>query len=296
MSKFSALLDRATQSVQDDYDHAHAQAVSGDSQRAGHGGEATWAGLLEQWGPGWPVVTRKYVVGPGGTSNEVDVILLRPDYPQHLHSEPEILASGVAAAFSSKLTLRKKDIIEAIQQKKLLVEVAGATPQNVQEALRGPFPFGLLSHSTDLFKSSDDFGTAMRELYIDLTEESSPPLVSHPREELDALLIANKAFFSGSRISLAPVGTPTADWSPVSTFNYHDANSSTKGVPLVQFVTWLAAAVSNGRHHALESLEPMFSATSSSGFMRPWSRDIYPDHIRDDVRQLLTNLGGPIMV
>lgn len=300
-NKFPALVERLARSVQDDYDEAHGHATKGDSQRAGHGGEATWARLLVEWGPGWPVVTRKYVVGPGGSSNEVDVIVLKPDYPSHLHREPEILASGVAAAFSSKLTLRKKDISEAILQKKRLIEVAAITPRTAVEALRGPFPYGLLAHSTGLHKLSHDFRAAVQESYEQAAHSSTNALISHPREELDALLVADAAFFSGSRISLVPVHTVSdvndaSTWLPVSVFNKHDDDGTTSGVPLVQFVTWVASVLATGERHALESLQPMFGASGSSGRIHPWPLTVYPEHLRDDRRRLFTSSGSPIMV
>jgi hypothetical protein len=149
-------------------------------------------------GPGWPVVTRKYIVGPKGESNEVDVIVLKPDYPVHLREEPSILITGVAAAFSSKLTLRREHIAEAIAQKKLILDTAGEPGGSAREVLGGGFSFGLLTHSTALFKGTDDFKGQMQDLYDEVGHNLERRVVTHPREELDALLIADSAFFSTS--------------------------------------------------------------------------------------------------
>lgn len=141
--KFDTLLERLAQSVADDYEEARTNATAGNPQRAGHEGEGTWTRILRDWGPGWPVVTRKYIVGPGGSSNEVDVVILRPDYPTHLHHEPSVLSSGVAAAFSSKTTARRADVFEAVTQKRQLLAAAGpAGSRSPREILQGPSPSG----------------------------------------------------------------------------------------------------------------------------------------------------------
>src|SRR3954454_18215226 len=82
-NRFHLLIKTLAQTVEQDYQEARKHAREDDSQRAAREGESTWLLLLTGWGPGWPVVTRKYIVGPSGDTNEVDAIVLKPDSPAH---------------------------------------------------------------------------------------------------------------------------------------------------------------------------------------------------------------------
>ena len=293
-NRFHLLLESLAGNVARDYREAQDHAREHDPQRAGHEGESTWKRLLENWGPGWPVVTRKYIVGPHGESNEVDVIVLKPDYPAHLHDEPSILISGIAAAFSSKLTLRKSHIAEAIEQKKLLVDIAGDLGGSARDALRGKFPFGLLAHSTAVLNGVEDFNQDMKNMYDQVGHSPGRPLVTHPREELDALLVADTAFFSTSRMSYLPAHPATGSEGPVSSFMGHDS-VDLSGAPLAQFITWLnSLCASEPGASSLEALKGMFGADSASGYQTRWPMSVYPEHLREDRRRLLNEFGSPL--
>lgn len=294
-SRFHTLLDNLARSVAADYAEAREHARQKDSQRAGHEGESTWQRLLEQWGPNWPVVTRKYIVGPDGTSNEIDVVVLKPDYPAHLQAESSVSISGVAAAFSSKLTLRRPDIAEAIDQKKRLVEIAGnlSSPAG---ALVGPFPFGLLAHSTEFLKNSPDFSSEMQLAYEGVAHGAANPLATQPNHELDALLVADRGFFSTTRVSLieGPIGGPDAySLSPMSSFSSYSYSSTTAATPLVQFITWVSSACAGTDSSSLSLLAQMFGIESASGYMTRWPLETYPEHIRRNLSTLLNEYGLP---
>lgn len=292
--RFDALLDGVARDLAASYSEARSYAIRNDPQRAGHAGEATWASLLEQWGPGWRVVTRKYVVGPGGESNEVDVLVLKPDYPDKLAAEASILASGIAAAFSSKLTFKRPHIVEAIEQKKLLLQVAGRPSGTVEQALTGPFPFGLLSHSTEIHAGKPDLPKHMQDIYEEVVHDATPSSVNEPMEELDAILIADRAFLSMSRVSLAP-GAPEGQWTPISSLDRYSEAATQPGAPLAQFITWLHSKLNSKASSSLQSLEPMFGADESSGYMKRWPLSIYPEHLRSDPKRLLDQFGSPII-
>lgn len=292
MSRFDLLLEALERSVATDYAEARAHVVQPDIQRAGHEGEATWQRLLSQWGPGWPVVTRKYVVGPGGDSNEVDVLVLKPDYPAHLHQESSILFSGVAAAFSCKLTLRRRDIIEALDQKRRLLTVAGNPQSNVRHALCGPFPFGLLAHSSDLPDNAAGFVESTRVLYDALAHSSVPRRVTQPSEELDAVLVADQAFFSTMRVAWLPAsGDQPAG--PASSFS-GPTGPVFPGSALTRFVTWLNDQTGEQGRGSLSGLSAMYRTNEGSGYMTRWSMDIYPEHLRTNPSALMAPpSGGP---
>lgn len=294
-NRFHQLLERVAAGVQSDYEEARQHARAKDPQRAGHEGESTWQRLIGQWGPGWPVVTRKYVVGPGGESNEVDIVILKPDYPSHLRDDASVLVSGVAAAFSSKLTLRREHIAEAIEQKKLLLDVAGRPTDSVEHVLCGPFPFGLLSHSTELFGRSEDLAADLQGLHEEIAYPKGSPLVTLPSEELDALLVADRAFLSARRASLIPDANPRLAWVPMSSLNRHSAEISHPGAPLAQFICWFNAKCFPQGAGALRALEPMFGADSASGLMTRWPISVYPEQMRTNRALLQNDYGNPLI-
>lgn len=291
--RFDALFDRLAKVVKDDYEEARRHAQESDPQQAGHVGESTWQRLLSQWGPSLPVVTRKYIVGPGGSTNEIDILVLKPDYPVGLRCEPSVLVSGVAAAFSSKTTLKKPHIREAIEQKRMLLDVAEYPEKSVRQILCGPVPFGLLCHSTSVQEHATDFAGAMQDLYWEEAYSASEA-VSHPREELDALLVADRAFLSSWRVSLGPVGgSPMSPWSPSTTMNRYAKDADHPGAPLAQFVTWMHKNYSTDDTHSLTAIEKSFGADASRGYQKVWPRSIYPQRFLNEPSSLQNQWGNP---
>lgn len=108
------------QKIGEDYARLHRIAQE-DVQRTGHEGEATWVNVLEHWlPPAYKVVTRKYIVPEIGNEEfETDIVVLNPSYPTRLHTDTHILAGGVAAAFSVKLTLDASGIRDGVKKKLL---------------------------------------------------------------------------------------------------------------------------------------------------------------------------------
>jgi hypothetical protein len=293
-NRFHTLVRDLADKVARHYEEARDHARRHDPQRAGHEGESTWVEILKTWGPNWPVVTRKYIVGPGGESGEVDIVVLKPDYPAQLQDEPSILVSGVAAAFSTKTTLRSEHVVEALEQKRELTEVAGGVGGDVETALCGPFPFGLIAHSTSLDLRAEDWADAFQVRY-ERVAHSTDPLVTKPSEELDAVLVADKAFLSTSRVALVPQVDPSLPWQPVSSLNrYTVGESERQGLPLALFVYWLNRKLV-GPGGSLANLASLFRTESSSGLMTHWSLDVYSEHVREHGRVLLNEYGYPLV-
>jgi hypothetical protein len=86
------LLSRLTGEIADEYARLHSAALD-DPQRAGHGGEMTWARFLEDWlPPGYAVGTRKYIVPEqGDEAFETDLVVFNRAYPERLHGREEVL-------------------------------------------------------------------------------------------------------------------------------------------------------------------------------------------------------------
>lgn len=288
-TRFNALIKSASSQMQTDYESARVHAQAGDSQRSGHGGEAAWETFLRAWGPGWPIATRKYVVGPFGASNEVDLLVLRPDYPKHLQSQTDILIDGIAAAFSCKLTYRRADIREALAQKKRLLEIGGTRDSNVRDALCGPFPFGLLAQSSNLSGDEAHRVVTVQEAY----QQESSEHVERPSEDLDALVIADTAFYKPLRMASGPkIPPPREHFSEMvfSTFAPMRSGLSQAGLPLMHLVHWLHAQLARDdlRGSAIAGLDTHFGDSEMQGTPRAWPRSVLPDHLHGD---LLTSDG-----
>jgi hypothetical protein len=187
--------------IKEDYDRLHREALK-DPQRAGHGGEGTWARVLEDWlPPTYEVVTRKYILPETNAEPfETDIVVLNPSYPKPLRKRPEILIGGVAAAFSVKLTLTAEGIRDGIERAVALRRGLRQIHGTARDEMVGPFPVGLLAHShtwktpkstpaenvTNQFRSLDD------------------ALVKHPRESLDFLCVADLGLWWTMRVPYVP--------------------------------------------------------------------------------------------
>ena len=53
--------------------------------------------------------------GGPATTKETDLVIFHPHYPEKLRTKESVLASGVAAAFSSKRTIDRDAIVEAYE-------------------------------------------------------------------------------------------------------------------------------------------------------------------------------------
>ena len=106
-----------------EYAKAHEMASDPSKvQQSGHKSETAWVKALEGWlPPQYQIGQRKYLLleddsASPAISAETDIVIFQPSYPERLRDREEILVSGVAAAFSVKLTLDRAGISEAIQQ------------------------------------------------------------------------------------------------------------------------------------------------------------------------------------
>jgi len=183
--------------IKEDYDRLHHEALS-DPQRAGHGGEGTWARVLEQWlPPAYKVITRKYIVPEVGSKTfETDIVVLHPSYPMPLHSREEILASGVAAAFSVRLTANAAGIRDAVERAVALRRSLEPRPGTPRDEMTAPFPVGFLAHSHD-WKAPASSPIENIENQLTALERE---LVGHPRESIDYLCIADLGLWATVRV------------------------------------------------------------------------------------------------
>lgn len=107
----SEYLEEINLSLVQDYKQIQKRVIE-DPGTAGDQVEETWAGVLRHWLPShYHVVTKGRIIGAdGGASPQLDVIVLWPNYPPFLLKKKLFMASGVAAAFECKLTMRKRQL------------------------------------------------------------------------------------------------------------------------------------------------------------------------------------------
>jgi hypothetical protein len=187
--------------VNEDYMRLH-QAALKDPQRAGHGGESTWADVLRDWLPSaYEVVTRKYIVPEIGDEKfETDIIVINPSYPKPLRGDEEILAGGVAAAFSVKLTLDSAGIRDGIKRAVALRRALQPRIGTPRHEMVAPFPVGILAHSHDWKLPGSTPAKNISDWLWQLDHE----FVLHPRESLDYLCVSDLAMWSVMRVPYMP--------------------------------------------------------------------------------------------
>lgn len=176
--------------------------TSEDPGTAGDQGEENWASLLRDWLPStYSVVTKGRIIGEDGRiSPQIDVIVLKDIYPKKLLDKKLYLASGVAAAFECKTTLRpqhiKKAVATGVKVKRLFPSRTGT----LYRELHTPILYGLLAHSHD-WKNPD---SRAKDNVTGRLLASDQLYVSHPRESLDLLCVADLGTWASTKLAFLP--------------------------------------------------------------------------------------------
>jgi hypothetical protein len=144
--------------------------------------------LLRQWLPGgYHVRTKGRILGDQNVaSKQIDVVVLKPGYPNHLLDKKMYLAAGVAAAFECKLSLRSAHIKKAFE---VMRGVLKPRQGSVYEELHVPFVYGILSHSS----SWESPGSRAVDNVTKILMECQSNMIAHPREEIDRICVADLA-------------------------------------------------------------------------------------------------------
>ncbi|WP_194913201.1 DUF6602 domain-containing protein [Catenulispora rubra] len=177
-------------------------AAAGDPQKAGYGAEDRWVELLKGWLPErYAVDTRKYIVLEDGTeSPEIDIVVFRPGCPPRLRTPRKVLAGGVAAAFSVKMTLKGDDLIDQINRgiglKRGLWPRQNSTAASEVLPL---FPYGILCHS-HVWKTARPRKTPVAQISERLTKHQESA-VRHPRELVDFVCVADTGCWATKRMT-----------------------------------------------------------------------------------------------
>ncbi len=129
---------------------------SEDAGTAGDEGEENWADFLKNWLPAtYPIVTKGRILGSdGNASPQVDVLVLNPNYPQHLRNKKLYFAGGVLAAFECKLTLRQRHLKKIFSTSKFIKNMEERSPKTLYQEFNSRIIYGVLAHSHDWKKSN----------------------------------------------------------------------------------------------------------------------------------------------
>ncbi|TFC19898.1 DUF6602 domain-containing protein [Cryobacterium sp. MDB2-10] len=139
--------------IQASYSENHAKARDPKRiQQTGHAAEHVWGDLLERWlPPQYEVAYRRYIlpeIDPVGYEmRETDIVIFRPGYPTALRGKEEVLAAGVLAAFSVKLTLDNAGLMEAIAEAANVRRHTAPRLGTPRQETTQPFRYGVLAHS-----------------------------------------------------------------------------------------------------------------------------------------------------
>ncbi len=184
-----------------EYDRIRRRALE-DPGTAGDQGEENWASVLRDWLPStYEVVTKGRIIGEdGGISPQVDVVVLKDVYPKKLLDKKLYLANGVAAAFECKTTLRADHIARAVETGVEIKRLFPARTGTLYRELHAPILYGLLAHSHD-WKSPN---SRPKDNVTEKLIESDQSYVSHPRESLDLLCVADLGTWALTKLALLP--------------------------------------------------------------------------------------------
>ncbi|QSE72488.1 DUF6602 domain-containing protein [Rhodococcus sp. PSBB049] len=193
--RYHKWLNEISQQMQSGFEDAHAEAAkSSGAQKAGHHGEEIWGRFLQEWlPPQYEIGYRKYIIleneadDGSDVSGETDIVVFHPSYPSALRKRHEILLSGVAAAFSSKLTLNKAGIEEAVQEAARLRRAAKLRSHDIHGKILTPFVYGILAHTHSWKSPTSKPVEAITSALMGLDAKFS----AEPREALDLLCVAD---------------------------------------------------------------------------------------------------------
>jgi hypothetical protein len=271
------------------YAELHSLATT-DPQRAGHGGEQTWVKLLTEWlPPAYQVRTRKYILPEGpGEPFETDIVVFRPSYPVPLREREEVIAGGVAAAFSVKLTLDAAGVRDGFDRAAKLRRSLMQRHGSPREQMLGAFTVGLLAHSHAWKKPSS---SPIRNI-SDHCRRLDQEFCKHPRETLDFACVADLSTWTTIRYLSTRPGE-VSGWPHASEDQQRDgcaissivvAEPSLSPTPVGTFITGLLVRLSYTDETIwplAESLQLMGTLGSSKGRQRLWNlSDVYTDDIR----------------
>ena len=155
--------------------------------------------MLKNWLPHtFHVVTKGRILNNQGVaSSQVDIIVLRPEYPPHLLDKKLFLAGGVLAIFECKVTLKAKHIEEFIKNSIELKNQIGSRKGTPYKELQSPVIYGLLAHSHSWKSESSEPAKIIENKLIKIDRS----YITHPLQMPDIICVADVACWISSKVA-----------------------------------------------------------------------------------------------
>lgn len=296
--------------IQESYAENHAKARDPRRvQQTGHAAERAWGQMLEQWlPPQYEVAYRRYILPEIDVDQyqikETDIVVLRPGYPKALRNKEEVLAAGVLAAFSVKLTLDGAGLAEGIEEAANVRRHTAPRLGTPRQELTQPFRYGVLGHS-------HRFGQNAAANLLKRHHDEDMVHASHPRESIDMICVADLGTWAKQTLTWCPVwdeeqrraGNLVADHYSVQTVLMEQVTSLSQPAddwPPKSDLSPLSVFVSNLYSFLAEEddlAEPFYRGLLGSGVSgagsgsgREWTLEhVYSDQVRSDVPRRLIN-------
>lgn len=277
----------ATRNMADEYDRIQKRATE-DPGTAGDQGEENWAELFRKWlPPTYHVVTKGRLLNHQGVAGpQIDVIILIPEYPEHLRNTKLYLAGGVVAAFECKVTLKVEHIRTAVESACSISRLLPQRTGTPYKELVSPIIYGLLAHSHvwtgDLSKPIDNVTRALT--------ETTDAFVQHPREMLDFLCISNLGTWAASKMFIRPPGVDGSgapvfgpDYTACTSHTAFLADEKKDFTPIGTLISLLFERLA-WENHSIRNLADYFRASglwgSGYGTMKFWDPKILSADLR----------------
>ena len=278
-----------------------------DPGTAGDQGEENWAALLRDWLPrNYEVVTKGRIISQkGDTSPQIDVLVLKSSYPKKMLNKKLYLAAGVAAAFECKTTLKASHIVDALKTCAEIKNFYRPRTGTPFKELHAPLVYGLLAHSHSWKGERATPEENIKQKLI----ESDDKFVSHPRQQLDILCVADLASWTSSATTFIGPGQ-IPEWSSMAPI-YGDRGSATSAyighsysyeqqvaqfTPIGVLISYLSQKMA-WEDPSFRDLADYYRITniagSGAGRMRKWPASIYSDEIRSCVEAGRLSNGQP---
>ncbi len=280
---------RLTEKMADNYRQIQERATE-DPGTAGDQGEENWAELLRGWLPRtYEVVTKGKIINPDGdVSPQIDVLVLKSIYPKQLIDERQkmFLAAGVAAAFECKTTLKAEHIEKTMKNCVAIKRLYPDRKGSPYKELYAPIVYGLLAHSHSWKREN----STPKENIKKKLWESDNKYISHPRECLDLLCVADfatwtmlKSTSSFPKFDGPDVGAQTIYFG----HTHHKSSNLKRFYPIGTLISRLTLRLA-WEDPSLRDLADYYHEASiaggAQGFSRKWHTSVYKNESRPPSR------------
>lgn len=259
-----------------------------DPNTAGAQGESVWKVFFENWlPPMFAVRTGCRLIGHGGqTSKQVDVVILRPEYPKHLAEERYIMADGALAAFECKLKLRKANVPEFFDRSTTVKDTVDKRLGDPYSELQKPLLYGLLAQSC-VHETKRSTFEAIEERIV----EQDDLKVKHPANMPDVICVADLATWSAMKLTYPPghpLGNKNGRDCEVQSAYFRNEMKAGSTSPLGALISSIWIKLS----HEYPTLAPMANyfreagiQGPSRGFFRKWPQGVLSERVLQRINE-----------